>query len=358
MERGADGRASAAVIRLLRLASLAFAGALLCGAQCGLSDRSANAPPAAIFHDSTVAIGLLNPCSFPAYSVPRLLGPLDGYMWLAKSMSDTTFVGKVVKPSAHWACMIRLAPRPGVPKGSIVAFEIRTDDAIAFETGAAEMNGAAKNMLDLIGAKTADGAQHGVHGWDYLGAYPREMTGRVGHIAIHVDWGGVAVSVDSIEKLMTLLRDGLPDAPVAAIGPGSMAGEEDPCSLVTRKEAESILGKLLTPPYESRDLSGLADSTGTGCSYYTTNHHVLSIRPWWSHGETVFKVSGARWAIPTPKTPIATAAGDLGHALQDAVGNYYFLKGDQMLAVSWKTSSTDENGALKIAAIAMKRLAK
>jgi hypothetical protein len=351
------------MIRVFPLAGLTLATALLAPRQCALSDRppiasssqsvtSAQPRPRA---DSLVALNALNPCTFPAYAVPRLLGPLDGPMWLAKSMSDTTFVGKDLTPSPHWACMIPLAPRPGVPKGSIVAFEIRTDDAIAFETGAAEMNRAAKNMLDLIGAKTADGGRRGVDGWDYLGAYPREMSGRIGHIAIHVDWGGVAVSLDSIEKLMTLQRDELPDRPIAAFGPGSEAGENDPCSLVTREEAESILGPLAVPPYESRDLSGLADGHGTGCSYYTKNHHVLSIRPWWSHGKAVFNVIGATRPIPS-STVDSFPAWD--RAAADPVGNFYFLKGDRLLAVSWKTSSTDETGALKVAAVATKTLSR
>jgi len=40
------------------------------------------------------------------------------------------------------------------------------------------------------------------------------------------------------------------------------------------------------------------------------------------------------------------------------VGNLYFLKGDRLLAVSWKTSSTDADGAVKLAMIAMKKLAQ
>jgi len=248
--------------------------------------------------------------------------------------------------------MVRLAPRQGVPEGSIVAFEAIQDGAIAFETGAAEMNRSGKSMLDLIGAKTADGSQHGVDGWDYLGAYPREMTGRVGVLAIHADWGGVDVPLDSIEKILTMMRDKLPDYPGGAQGHGSVAGDEDPCSLVSREEAESVLGKLLVRPYESRDLTGLVDDTGKGCSYYTKNHHIFSLMPMWSHAKAVFNVTGATRPIPS------STAGDWDKAASDPVGNFYFLKGDRMLAVSWKTSATDQDGALKIAALAMKKLSK
>lgn len=292
---------------------------------------------------------------FPLDDARRMIGPFDGQPWIAKSMSDTTrFVGAIVE-TTHLACMVRFAPRPGVPAGSILAVEVLLDGAISFETGAAEMNGAAKNLLDLIGAKTADGAQHGVDGWDYLGAYPREMTARIGHVAFHADWEGVAVSLDSVEKILVKMRDAMLDLPRTALIPGSVADENDPCSLVSRGEAESILGTLAVPPYESRDLSAFADTKGTGCSFYTKNHRVLSIRPWWSHGAAVFNVIGATKPIASP---IVNNFNEWEKAASDPVGNFYFLKGDRLLGVTWKTSTTDQDGAIKIAAIAMKKFAK
>lgn len=275
---------------------------------------------------------------------------------MSKSMSDTS-VWRGPK-DGNGACMIRLAPRPGVPAGSIVAFEAIQDGAIAFETGAAEMNRSGKNMLNLIGAKTADGAQHGVDGWEYLGAYPREMTGRIGSLAIHADWGGVAVSLDSIEKIITMMRDKLPDYPGGAQGSGSVAGEEDPCSLVTREQAESIIGKLLLRPYQSRDLSGLVDENGTGCSYYWPNHHVASIRPWWSHGKALFSVVGATQPTGLDSYGNATRERPWDREGADPVGNFYFLKGDRLLAVSWKTSILSPYGAYELARFAMTRLAE
>lgn len=357
------------MIRVPSFASLIVASTILSPTQCGSPDRSADVvgkeppylgPSIGASKDSLLTNpAAINPCGlFPAYSVPRMLGALDGPMWLARSMSDTTLAAHDVPQTPHEACMVRLAPRPGVPPGSIVAFEVRTDDAIAFETGAAYMNRAAKNMLDLIGAKTADGARRYVHGWDYLGAYPREMTGRVGHIAIHVDWQGVAVSLDSLEKLMVLMRDAIPDRPFEAFGPGSEAGEEDPCSLITREEAGNVLSTLAAPPYESRDLSGLADKNGTGCSYFFQHHKVVSIRPWWSNGRAVFNVIGATRPTGLDSYGAATRERPWDKEGADPVGNFYFLKGDKLLGLSWKTSDLSEFGAYKFALFAMKRLAK
>jgi len=352
------------VNRPISFAGLAFASALLVGAQCGQADRAPNAPanapapaqPKTPPKGLTTINGGEEPCAlFPRDDATRMIGPFDGQPWIAKSMSDTKqFAGGILE-TTHLACMVRFAPRPGVPAGSIFAVEVLLDGAISFETGAAEMNGAARNMLNLIGAKTADGAQHAVDGWDYLGAYPREMTGRIGHVAFHADWEGVAVSLDSVEKILVKMRDAMFDLPHTALIPGSVAGENDPCSLVSRGEAEAILGPLAVPPYESRDFSAFADSAGTGCSFYSKNHHVLSIRPWWSHGKAVFNVIGATKPIASPIIGIYDA---WEKAASDPVGNFYFLKGDQLLGVTWKTSTTDQNGAIRIAAVAMRKLAK
>ena len=290
-----------------------------------------------------------NVCVFASiYDVSRLIGRVE-WMRSAKSAHDTTYDGHGL------ACIAVSYPRQKTPRADIFALELISESALAFETGAGTMNVAGSNMLKLIGAKTVDGAQHGVDGWDYLGAYPLEMTGRVGHIAIHADWSnwGLPLSLDSVEKLMTIVRDSIPDVPFQAVGPGSKA-DGDPCSLVTREEAESVLGKLQAAPYESRELSPLGDKGGTGCSYYTKNHHVLSIRPWWSNGRAVFNVSGLTNALDTGI--FDKYAGEWDKIGANAIDAVYFLKSDRLLAVSWRMSSTDEAGATKLASIAMKKL--
>ena len=349
--------------RGLQSALVVLLPALVAPSNCGLTDRTASSsrqpgahPPAANATPDSLATlpEALNPCSFPAYYESRHFGPFAAPEELVKSMSDTTYVGDRPRYSGSWACKLSLAPRPGIPTGGIVLFEIRARDALAFETGAAEMTRTGRNMLDLIGAKTADGARHGIDGWDYLGAYPHEMTGRVGHLAFHVDWGGIAIPLDTLEQALVALRDGIPDLPVAALDFPSDATHEDPCSLVTRQEAEAILGKLVTRPFQSLDLYPLAVKSGTGCSYYTKNHHVLSIRPWWRNGKMVFNVSSLVGKVGTGiLTPYA---GEWDRVGANAIDALYVLKGDKLLAVSWRMSSTDQAGAAKIASIAMKRL--
>jgi hypothetical protein len=293
-------------------------------------------------------------CALLPTDIQNILGPIDGPVWMSKSISDTSLWRD--HKDGNGACMVRLAPRPGVPKGSIVAFEAIEENAIAFETGANAIN-AGNEIYKFFGVATPDGAQQHVDGWDYLGAYPREMTGRVGSLAIHADWGGVAVSPDSIEKIMAIMRDKLPDYPGGAQGEGSVPPDgEDPCSLVTRDEAESVLGKLVVKPYRSRELSGLVDETGTGCSYYTKNHHVLSLRPWWSHGRRVFDVSSLTRSVSIGEDPDVRALTAWDTVRANEIWDSYFLKGDRLLAVSGATSSVSYYEMLKIASIAMKKL--
>jgi len=333
------------------------ASTVLAPTQCGHGDHTA-LPTGSAFSASGATWGAdslgtpiqqPNVCAFVSiYDVSRLLGRVE-WMRSVRSAHDTTY------DDHGTACISVSYLRQKRPSADIFALEVITESALAFETGAATMNVAANNMLKLIGAKTADGAQHGVDGWDYLGAYPREMTGRIGHIAIHADWSnwGLPLSLDSVEKLMTIVRDSIPDVPFRAIGPGSKANG-DPCSLLTRDEAESVLGKLTARPYESRELSPLGDKDGTGCSYYTKNHHVLSIRPWWSNGKAVFNVSALTNKVDTGVLDRYTGEWDKVGA--NAIDALYFLKDDRLLAVSWRMSSTDEAGSAKLASIAMKKL--
>lgn len=297
---------------------------------------------------------LPDPCSFlPIEDAERLLGPLAGKPWRARNLDDTT------SKADGSTCVYPLVPRENVAEHSVIALELKTDGAIGFETGAAMMNGIARQA----GAKTADGAQHGVDGWDYIGGFIHEMTGRVGHVAIAAKWERARGAADSLTEVMAIMRDHIPDLPFRSNERESRSSDGDACSLLTPEEVEAVVGKLAVPPYYSRNLTGLADSDGDACSYYTPHHHVLSIKPSWSLGRQLFKVTtgltqGVQSKLGVTGEAADTLEGNWDQASANGTGDLYFLKGDRMLAISYRLSTADKAGALKLASIALERLAK
>jgi hypothetical protein len=130
--------------------------------------------------------------------------------------------------------------------------------------------------------------------------------------------------------------------------------------LLTRTEAESVLGKLLVAPFPSGETSPLADSAGTACTYYTAGHHAFVISPTRSEGKTLFgMVRGGSGLVRS--TVGGADQGDLlegpwDDATEGPAGSVYFLKGDAMIEVSYRASSTDLEGATRLARLAVARL--
>ena len=301
---------------------------------------------------------LPDPCSLlPIDDAKRLLGPLSGPPWRARNLDDTT------SKSDGSTCVYPLKARENVAEHSAIALELKIDGAIGFEAGAAMMNGVAKGLLGSLGVKTADGARHDVDGWDYLGGFTDRMAARVGHVAIAAKWERARGAADSLLEIMAIMRDHIPDSPFRSDERGSKGADGDACSLLTREEAEAVVGKLVVPPYHSRNLTGLADSDGDACTYYTSRHHVLSIAPSWSHGKQLFKLNaglsqGVQSKVGVTGEAADTLEGNWDQAAANMGGDLYFLKGDRMLAISYRMSATDKAGALKLASSALERLAK
>ncbi len=298
-----------------------------------------------------------DPCSFvPIGDAKRLLGPLSGQPWRAVSADDTT------SASDGLACIYPLVARENVAEHSVIALELKPEGALGFENGVAMAAGAGNGFLGKLGIKNADGARHDVDGWEYMGGFTDVMTARVGHLAIAAKWTRARGAADSLVELMTIMRDHIPDLPFAASGEGSSRVDGDACALLTRDEAEAVLGKLSVAPYHSRDLTGLADRDGNACSYFTKQHHVLSIAPTWSQGKTLFRLTagltqGAQSKIRVAGESADTLEGDWDQAGANLGGDLDFLKGDRMLAISYRASTTDKAGAVKLASLAIKRLA-
>ena len=148
------------------------------------------------------------------------------------------------------------------------------------------------------------------------------------------------------------IRDRIPDLPFPhpqADRSGSQPGR-DPCSVLTRAEAETVLGQLAIAPYRSHEGSPLADPTGKSCAYFTPGHRVLILTPEWTYGETVIKAERMVGGIVSQVADIFdvvadTLEGQWDDAVVSLTGDLIFLKGSDALSIGYSLSSTDAAGA-------------
>jgi hypothetical protein len=105
----------------------------------------------------------------------------------------------------------------------------------------------------------------------------RDARWPVGHIRITLRTlaSDLDLQRDKLDTIAVRVRDRIPDRPFAMVG-YSRSEERDPCTLITRQEAESVLGPLLIPPYRT-GRRPLAYATGPNCGYYTAGHHVVIV---------------------------------------------------------------------------------
>jgi hypothetical protein len=136
-------------------------------------------------------------------------------------------------------------------------------------------------------------------------------------------------------------------------------GDRNPCELLTRAEAEAVLGKLVIDPYRAIENSSRPYEKGRACAYYTPGHRAFVITPEWSDGASTFKISSGMGGLIGSVIPLEKAAiegpWDKGR-VDGATGALMFLKGDRLLTVDYLMSAADRAGALKLAAQAMQRL--
>jgi hypothetical protein len=253
------------------------------------------------------------------------------------------------------ACLYELKSNSEITK-RVVAIEVTPDDAGAMQTGFSGVPDIQAEFKDKEskGDSLVDGR------WDYVSGVPGGFTmARQGRIVVQVfAWG-------ESEKGMALasaIVDKIPDLPFAqdAADPTAESQDPDPCSLITRQEAEAVIGPLKMPPYRSRESSSLAHGNGSSCSYFTGKHRVLVVTPTYSGGAMQFKmmagmgnlVSGVLGGAKAPDT----LEGKWDQITTSPTGALVFLKGDQMVEMQFKSSSTDYNGAAKLAQAAATRL--
>ncbi len=209
------------------------------------------------------------------------------------------------------------------------------------------------------------------NGWDY-GRSPIVIGlpgffGRTGELSVMVQMQAIAVDDEKTAALAARVRDLVPDHPFRAPESDGMAGGpsgRDPCMLLTPAEAAEVLGPLVAPPYRTREDSPFVDPNGQSCAYYTAGHRVLSLTPQWSYGQSTMEavrvVGGLAGRVLPGGDPEAadTIEGPWDEvASMPMTSSLAFLKGDRSLEVSFGTSSTDAAGAIRLAKIALERLA-
>jgi hypothetical protein len=196
-----------------------------------------------------------------------------------------------------------------------------------------------------------------------------ELALGAGHIAVRVVRQTPAVSAEQALALANRVRDGIPDQPFRSeIPPGMTAdaffgSKRDPCTLLSAGEAEAVLGKLVVPPYRAEEGKYLAHEEGPSCAYFTAGHRALVLTPRWEYGgmdvEAIRGVGGligqiAPALLESPADTLDEVWEEVG--ADATTGELYFLEGERLLKVGYLASSTDADGAVQLARLAMRRL--
>ena len=306
--------------------------------------------------------------------VAAIVGPLSGPPVRVRSAERP-------EPEASGnACLYRLSA--GVSSGKpTVTVQVMLDGPVQFEMAGNAMKKIFERELNDGRPAAPAASAKTVAGWDYEGVPgPLDFVGRIGHVGVFVSAGSLDVPRAKVHALAGRVRDAVPDKPFVAVadpmlaeldaalkerggkgladGPTATSSGTDPCSLITRAEAEAVLGKLSVPPYRSIEDQPFADGAGPSCSYFTRGHHVLVITPHKNDGKMLFgMVKGVSGLLGSALGGASAAAqdGPWEQSASDASGALHFLKGDRMLKVTFKTASTDRSGAFQLAARAFDR---
>ena len=344
-DRAAAESAAAAQVQIPRLASLA---------------RNDTSPVARNGTSSVpVATRPSDACGWiPASEVEAMIGKLaepprpngSGCVYALPISPDVAAMRERLAANNRKAEITPERPWEGVPYG--VLLEVGT--------GVAEGERALRLMGGAMAA-TLKNNRPDSSGWDAV----RLNGGRLGTISVTAVGltADVRVPRDSLRALAVRVRDRIPDLPFAMPAEGRTTSSEDPCTLLTRDEAESVLGKLVVAPYRSGDGGPLADPNGASCAYHSARHRVFVVTPFRSDGKkqlartrVIGEVMGAM-ASDSEAAAADTIEGAWDETAISRDGRLLLRKDDRAVELEYETSSTDKAGALKLGKIAIERLA-
>jgi hypothetical protein len=307
-------------------------------------DKAAAAEPGAGF--ATVLLGT-DPCSrlTPAEVSAALGKTLRGVPVRVSSAESVT-------PSATGSgCLYEIEPESGQEPG-MVSVEVKFD-------GAAEMQAGLGAGVEGMFA-SADG--QGIGKWDWISRLPAGLfAARQGHIGVLIAINASGMSPRDVEPLAAQLLARVPDLPAAmdTADPAAPGSGRNPCDILTRSEAEAVLGPLAQDPYRSRESTPIAYGNGKSCTYYAPGHHVVVLTPTWSDGPMIFGmmkgISGLTSKV-TGEKATSNTAGPWDDRTTGIAGHMYFLKGERMLELQHRASGADEAAALKLASVALGRM--
>lgn len=222
-------------------------------------------------------------------------------------------------------------------------------------------------MGSWVGDDSLFAAPQAGDGWDYRRSLPGKpnFMGRAGTVSVYIE-GGTHGMQDSVLAILALrVRDRIPDLPFVDQGASNRVareGERDPCSVLSQKDAEAVLGKLVVAPYRVREGWALADPAGDSCAYYSGRHRALVLTPHFVGAEDEMRFVRARGGLGAVGIVDRVAEGaDTLEGPWDAVaigveGELAMIKGNRLLKIAYLTSSTDLAGAIRLAGPALEGL--
>ena len=237
-----------------------------------------------------------------------------------------------------------------------VAIELNPDESGALQAAFMGMG----NVEHEFKGKEAEGDTLIAGRWDFLSAIPGGLTAaKKGRISVLV-----SASMGASDQGMALagaMVDRIPDLPFTSdpADPAVPPHDPDPCALITRAEAEAVLGPLVVAPYRSKKNTALVYGSGQSCSYFTGKHRVLVVTPTWRLGADLFRMLGGVNTQVAGKLG-GTAAPDTLEGNWDQLatgtdGTLHVLKGDKMLSLQFKASAASYENAITLVRSALAR---
>ena len=331
----------------------------LVAAACSKKDAPGDAKP-----DSTKAAA---PSPSSAAVVQAQSAPSDPCGWITRADAEKALGEPLtdaptrvrstetpVEAANGSACRYDLASTGPVKRS--VAIALSPDESGAMQAAFMGMG----SVEEEFKGKEARGDTLVAGRWDFESAIPGGLTAaKQGRISVMV-FGSMGTA-DLGLALAAAMVDRIPDLPFAEdpADPAVPPQGVDPCALITRAEAEAVMGPLRVAPYRSRKNTALVYGSGPSCSYFTGKHRALVVTPMYRLGADMFRMMGGADRLVAGKLG-GTAAPDTLEGGWDQLGvgsdgTLHVLKGDKMLSLQFKASAASYENAITLVRSALTR---